>query len=211
MPPPVLALIIASDTEAADSQRAVASKADRLRQISVATLDRDGRIPLADQIAATVILGKNTPKSLARPYLSGSGRSGCDIGAFPANKLLYSPPNACACQLYLPGNKVYHGRPVRPALPSDQRLEKGIAQPAPLADDDASGWPMWRRDPARSLWQTGNFPTRLKPIWHRRNEMAPPNEMLEKAWQSDGVIRAAATRAIWSGDFLRRRRAITSQ
>ncbi len=130
-----------------------------------------------------------------RPYLSGSGRSGCDIGAFPANGLLYSPPNACACQPYLPGNKVYHSRPVRSALPLDQRFEKGSAQPAPLTKDDRSGWPMWGRDSARSLWQTGNYPTQLKPIWHRRNETTSVNDLLEKAWQSDGVIRASATQA----------------
>lgn len=130
-----------------------------------------------------------------RPYLSGSGRSGCDIGAFPANGLLYSPPNACACQPYLPGNKVYHSRPVRPAVPIEERLETGSARPASLRGDDAAGWPMWRRDPARSLWQTGHYPTKLKQVWHRQNEAAVPLGMLEKAWDSDGVIPAAATQA----------------
>lgn len=101
-------------------------------------------------------------------------RGMCRVGVMPCNGLLYVPPHYCFCY---PGAKLngffaYAAGPEPPAAqPADaDRLERGPAygDVAGPADDDATGWPMYRRDPARS----GSTPTGV-------------GAALERAWQVD--------------------------
>lgn len=128
-------------------------------------------------------------------YFNRSGRSNCDIGSFPANGLLYSPPNTCQCQVYLPGTKAYHSRhPIAP-IADETRLERGTAEPSPARGDGKAGWPQWRRDTARRGWLDQQLPTNLEVIWERKFETGELPGLLAKQWNVDGVARGPITQA----------------
>ena len=65
------------------------------------------------------------PTGLDGPgWFNRSARSGCDIGSFPANGLLFSPPSACMCMPYLHGAMAFHSeQPERPMADAD-RLQR---------------------------------------------------------------------------------------
>jgi outer membrane protein assembly factor BamB len=54
-------------------------------------------------------------------------RSGCAIGATPANGMLYFTPNACGCITELRGHIALSSEPLRKAVPDAKRLEVGGA------------------------------------------------------------------------------------
>lgn len=120
-------------------------------------------------------------------HFNRSGRSNCDIGAFPANGLLYSPPNTCQCQPYLPGTKSYHSRTTSGQLANEERLITGPAKPAPHSNDD-DGWPQWQRDATRRAWTHREYPTDLKPLWSWKVASTSPPPMLDSQWKSDGIL-----------------------
>ena len=150
-----------------------------------------------------------TPKwlvgSLTVAALDGSGfywtdahRTHCDVGAFPANGLLYITPNFCGCQPYQPGSNAMHSR----LLPDDatlRRLERGKAAPAPAADE-AGGWPMLLRDPMRSAWSDVKLGRELKIAWQRRIAPAPaPDAMLQRDWENHYFTSGHVTAASVAG------------
>lgn len=120
-------------------------------------------------------------------HFNRSGRSNCDIGAFPANGLLYSPPNTCQCQPYLPGTKSYHSRKSSGQISSDERLATGTAKPALQHETDDS-WPQWQRDATRRAWVHREYPTDLTKSWSWKVESTSPPPMLNSQWKSDGII-----------------------
>ena len=98
-------------------------------------------------------------------------RGGCVYGIMPANGLIYTPPNSCACYMEAQLNGFRALAPVsRQALPptSDgNRLEQGPAYGVPLEDTLASltDWPAYRHDSARSSFTKASIPTALGRNW----------------------------------------------
>ena len=101
-------------------------------------------------------------------YIRGS----CVYGVMPCNGLLYKPPDSCACYYQ---SKLEHFCALSPAsalvkkTPEQDRLEKGpaynqIAGGKPQASD----WPMYRRDAARS----GFYPSPIAPALKKRWSVA---------------------------------------
>jgi len=61
-------------------------------------------------------------------------RSGCAMGAVPANGMMYFTPNACGCITQLRGHIALSSEPLREPVPDAQRLERGTpAAKAPTA------------------------------------------------------------------------------
>lgn len=100
-------------------------------------------------------------------------RGGCTYGLMPANGMLYTPPNACACyyQSSLNGfNAVSPEAQPAEAPPADKRLAKGPAygQCGEPAAYPASAWPVFRRDNTRSGYARTDVPAELKPAWRKK-------------------------------------------
>lgn len=131
-------------------------------------------------------------------FHTNAARTACDIGAFPANGLLYLPPNHCGCLSYLPVSNAFHSeKPQPPARFS--RLERGSAQAADAEDTPwpaADAWPMYMRDPARSNWTDQPVAARPQLRWQTQvsrpqaDEAAP---QLAVDRQAHPFIEAAAT------------------
>lgn len=135
-------------------------------------------------------------------HFNRSGRSDCDIGAFPANGLLYSPPNACHCQPYLPGTKAYHPREAQGEIADEKRLTRGV--PAPDSPEvDEPGWPQWQGGAARRAWATGEYSVDPEKLWSWTTQ-ARGNlpELLESQWSSDAIITGPLSQASCVGDLL---------
>jgi len=141
------------------------------------------------------VIGPNVyPMDLTgKPHNNRSGRSGCDIGAFPANGMIYLPPNACACQPYLAATKVYHSRAVGTPVPDSERLTKGNSSPAKAVESDGAQWPQFFQGPARRQWVNRNTPTRLKQVWQVKVDPPKVNGNVRAQWEVDAVIRGPIT------------------
>jgi len=141
------------------------------------------------------VIGPNVyPMDLTdKPLINRSGRSGCDIGAFPANGMIYVPPNTCACQPYLPGTKVYHSREPGDPVPDDRRLTVGPGKPAAAPGEEAAAWPQFFQGPARRLWVGGDTPLALEQKWRVTADPAAAHPMLRRQWDVDAIIRGPAT------------------
>ena len=127
-------------------------------------------------------------------WFNRSGRSNCDIGAFPANGLLYSPPNTCQCQPYLPAIKAYHSRePARPRTDHASRLIAGDAEPAKGAK--SGGWPQWQRDTERRGWSDETLSTDPKLVWQKKFELGEVPDLLRAQWEADAVAPGPITQA----------------
>ena len=136
-----------------------------------------------------------TPKwlvgSLTVAALDGSGfywtdahRTHCDVGAFPANGMLYITPNFCGCQPYQPGSNATHSR-----LLSDDatlvRLERGSAKPAPAVKGAAADWPALLRDSMRSAWSDQKLARKLSVAWQEKTPAAPASDaLLQRDWDN---------------------------
>ena len=148
------------------------------------------------------IIGPNVyPMDLeGKPFNNRSGRSGCDIGSFPANGMIYLPPNTCACQPYLPASKVYHSREPGTPIPDDQRLQRGPAKPTDAASvgphdspEASHDWPQFFQGPARRLWVSHPTPTKLKQVWRVEAEPLSIHPILREQWDVDAIIRGPFT------------------
>ena len=126
-------------------------------------------------------------------YFNRSGRSDCDIGAFPANGLLYSPPNTCQCQPYLPGTKAYHSRKLGSELPDASRRRGGSAKPAAAKGDPKTEWPQWAQSPARRFWSEQHMPTDLEQKWQIKIEASKAPDLIASQWERDAVIQGPIT------------------
>jgi hypothetical protein len=84
-------------------------------------------------------------------------RGGCGYGVMPCNGLLYVPPHPCRCHIgsLLTGFLALAARQApgppepRPSISEALRHERGLAYETALSAP-SSGWPTYRRDPARS-------------------------------------------------------------
>ena len=144
------------------------------------------------------IIGPNLyPMDLSgKPFNNRSGRSGCDIGSFPANGMIYLPPNTCACQPYLPATKVYHSREPGQLIPDDGRLQRGAGRPAPGTVDGAkTQWPQFFQSPARRLWVQSETPLKLEQAWQITEDPQQVHPMLRQQWDVDSTIRGPITAA----------------
>ncbi len=99
-------------------------------------------------------------------------RGACGYGVMPANGLLYSPQNPCACYLetrmtgfnaLAPAAK---GPRVAKSATREVRLEKGPAyQQIEKQKSNAQDWPTFRHDAARSGRASTELPAELKRTW----------------------------------------------
>jgi len=101
----------------------------------------------------------------------------CEYGIMPANGLIYSPPDQCACYI----ESKLHGfhalapkrRGATDTADSSRRLEKGpaygkdTAHSSPLAPHSV-GWPTLRHDNSRSGYTRSGIPLPLKPAWNTK-------------------------------------------
>jgi len=97
-------------------------------------------------------------------------RGACLYGVMPCNGLTYAGPHNCACypEAKLDGlNALSPGGSPHPApLPDEQRLEKGPAYSANIADkSDAADWPTYRHDAARSGYSDQPLTNDLGKAW----------------------------------------------
>lgn len=97
-------------------------------------------------------------------------RGGCTYGLMPANGMIYTPPNACACyyQSKLNGfDAVAPDAQSATAPPAEQRLVKGPAygMPARHAEYAAADWPVFRHDNTRSGYVRTDVPADVHVAW----------------------------------------------
>lgn len=95
-------------------------------------------------------------------------RGMCQYGILPANGLLYSPPNPCACfaSAQINATAAYAGKSAfgGHAVNADQRLVNGAASPDLDAASPAA-WPMYRHDALRSAAAKQPGPQSLNTVW----------------------------------------------
>ncbi|MHC4401407.1 MAG: outer membrane protein assembly factor BamB family protein [Planctomycetota bacterium] len=98
----------------------------------------------------------------------------CEYGILPANGLIYSPPDQCACYIESKLNGFHALAPKRrapdEAARRPARLEEGPAygrgmERAPSATADSFHWPTFRHDNRRSSHTRSAIPLRLRPDW----------------------------------------------
>ena len=99
-------------------------------------------------------------------------RGGCIYGILPSNGMLYAPMHSCGCYLEskLNGFNALAPGPVTPPDPAEltaeARLERGPAYDAELGPcPQATDWPTYRRDPARSGATTCAVAGDLHQVW----------------------------------------------
>jgi len=102
-------------------------------------------------------------------------RGGCIYGIMPCNGLIYAPPHSCGCYLQskLCGFNALAPEPSARPIPKEvldqDRLQRGPAytemQDAKHQMQDASDWPTYRHDAARSGYTKSAVPTDLKNSW----------------------------------------------
>jgi hypothetical protein len=100
-------------------------------------------------------------------------RGVCVYGVMPANGLLYSAPESCACyyQSKLNGFKAISPRPQSAeAPPVEERLIKGPAygKYERLAKYSASQWPTFRHDNNRSGYAKTDVPAEVEESWKKQ-------------------------------------------
>jgi len=99
-------------------------------------------------------------------------RGACLYGIVPANGLVYTPPNNCACQFETKLSGLCALAPASadtnyPSTdPDETRLQPGPAYgqevPSTPAPDD---WPIYRHDPVRSSYTTSAVPSSVSQYW----------------------------------------------
>jgi outer membrane protein assembly factor BamB len=102
-------------------------------------------------------------------------RGSCYFGELPANGLLYVPPHNCACYIRakLSGFMALSPQPSSaktPAIPDDQRLQRGPAYGQTMssrAEPGAEDWPTYRHDAARSGKATTRVGSELQVGWRK--------------------------------------------
>ncbi len=103
-------------------------------------------------------------------------RGVCEYGILPANGLIYTPPDQCACYQESKLHGFHALAPRRPSmenlkpLPLQQRLEKGPAY-GKVAASEAAGpdqWPTFRHDNSRSNHVPFDLPPNLKTAWRSK-------------------------------------------
>lgn len=156
-------------------------------------------------------------------------RGGCQYGVIPCNGLLYAPPHSCACFItaklngYLclspkaagpaealraekPSAAAGAGEGVPPAGLAE-RLEQGPAYGGTdSSEPDASDWPTYRHDAARTGRASCTLAAELKPAWHTKlgGRLSPPvvaqGKVLVAQIDSHAVhaLDAATGRPLWS-------------
>jgi outer membrane protein assembly factor BamB len=129
-----------------------------------------------------------------RPYFNRSGRSDCDIGGFPANGMIYLPPNTCPCLPFLSGTKAYHSRQAPTPISASERLLRGAGAMTQDPAVDPAAWGQHLQGPARRMWVTGELPQQLQLRWSAAaSTTARLPDLLSAQWQADSLLRGAVT------------------
>ena len=95
-------------------------------------------------------------------------RGGCVYGLVPANGMVYTPPNACACyyQSRLNGFNALAPEPQPATAPAaEKRLLKGPAYAARDAEYPASDWPVFRHDNTRGGYARTDVAAEVQQAW----------------------------------------------
>ncbi len=97
-------------------------------------------------------------------------RGACIYGVMPANGLTYAPQHPCACYIETKLNGFNAVGPASktpiPKCPENTRLTKGPAYgKVGGAAADASDWPTYRHDAARSGYSKSSVGAKVKPAW----------------------------------------------
>ncbi len=96
-------------------------------------------------------------------------RGGCIYGTMPANGMIYTPPNACACyyQSRLNGfNAVAPEPQPAQAPPAGERLIKGPAYGSSVKHTQSpAAWPTFRHDNTRSGYARTDVPAEVGQAW----------------------------------------------
>lgn len=114
-------------------------------------------------------------------------RGGCGVGFVPANGLLYTVPNACACfRDALRGFLALSSVPRSPVEETWPRLEKGQAYAdgsgGPVPERLGEEWPTYRHDALRSARTPVAVPGKPREVWKTRLAGAPTVEAHDE-WQ----------------------------
>ncbi|MCX5684970.1 MAG: PQQ-binding-like beta-propeller repeat protein [Planctomycetota bacterium] len=135
----------------------------------------------------------------ARGLFQSITRSGCAIGATPANGMLYFTPNACGCITELRGHIALSSEPLRAAVPDAKRLEQvgGGARPSPVASTKlianptgpiAEDWPRQDRGAAETPPATADSRTYVARVHEHRLECRDASGKVLWAFTADGRI-----------------------
>ena len=95
-------------------------------------------------------------------------RGGCVYGVVPANGMVYTPPNACACyyQSRLNGFNALAPEPQSAeAPPAEERLVKGPAYGTHGTEYPASDWPAFRHDNTRGGYARTDIAAEVHQAW----------------------------------------------
>ncbi len=149
-------------------------------------------------------------------------RGGCFYGVMPANGMIYTPPNACACyyQSRLNGFNAVAPQP-QPSVapPVEQRLVKGPAyglndrgqgdgQSDTQTEYTAADWPAFRHDNGRSGYVRTDVAADVRPTWKRdfgtklSQPVAADGRLLISAVEAQAVYALDATsgQQLWRFD-----------
>lgn len=108
-------------------------------------------------------------------FFTEAFRGRCDFGVFPANGMVYSAMGPqCNCAAFLRSRAAYASERLPEEPWTGERLLRGNASISNIASDlDASGWPMWLHDGARSNWTETTVAAEPSIRWTRH--LAKPN------------------------------------
>ncbi len=111
-------------------------------------------------------------------FHTNAARTVCDVGAFPANGLMYLTPNNCGCLSYIPASNAFHSEKPRPP-DNFSRLQRGTARAASVPTGKwpaENEWPMFMHDPRRSNWTDQQVSSSPKLQWTARIASPPQDE-----------------------------------
>ena len=128
-----------------------------------------------------------TRKQASNPIARGACNTARE-GYIPANGMIYTFPNHCACFPALEGNLCL-APPSRDRPEENHELVRGPAWPAqPTEADTSKDWPTFRHDEHRTGGTEVTVPAQLEVLWTARIEGPAPEDPLV----ADGLAYAAA-------------------
>lgn len=115
-------------------------------------------------------------------HMNTASRTGCDIGSFPADGLLFQGENSCWCRPYMIGLNAMNGAQW-PAPPDGDRLVKHAAAPAAASAATDDQWPQYMQSPWRGNWNPAPLGGgQLKQAWTRPPEKSSAHALIRDEW-----------------------------
>ncbi len=120
----------------------------------------------------------------------GVTRASCNIGAWPANGLVYSTPTNCTCFSQWRGNVALSADPLPAPLPDDERLQRGpaFADAAAVTDLPSDGWRSWLAGNLRTAGVEGDLPAKPAMLWRTAIAAKPRSGPIAREWANTDTV-----------------------